>query len=220
VLPVLVIIAIGVAAIAGVVFVTRDDDTGSGTADDGPGAAVLTWATRMSEQDYAGACKVMTAEAVELVEPLGSTCAEGVEALDIDGLYADGDETKVVDEAIDGDSAEVTVDFGGTALGTQVVTAAKEGGAWKISPFATGEAGASTTEIAPGTPNGDIGGAGDVECQTEVELVETAVAAYEARYGELPADTQALVDRGILRERPENVTIGPDGAAVPAGDCA
>ena len=218
-LPVLVLVAIGAAAIAGFVFVTRDDGSGNAAAD-GPGAVVVQWATLMSQQDYAGACKVMTAEAVELVEPLGQTCAEGVEALDIDGLYADGDETKVIDEAIDGDIAEVTVDFGGTALGTQVVTAAKEGGVWKISPFATGEAGVATTEIAPGTPKGDIGGAGDVECQTEVELVETAVAAYEAQFGELPADTQALVDRGILRERPKNVTIGPDGAVVPAGDCA
>ena len=60
-------------------------------------------------------------------------------------------------------------------------------------------------------------------CETDRRTIEVAIEAYQAEHGDMPADEQALVDGGFIRELSSNWNFGEDAedslVADPDGKC-
>lgn len=220
-LPVIIaVIVIAVLAVGAFVLFAggSDDETSGGT----PGAAVLAWAGRMADQDYAGACELLSTRSIEQIDADGSSCPEALAALDPDGVYAEGDRAEVGRTSLDGNEAQVTLDGGGAALDGRVVAAVKIDGTWKASPFEDGAGGdgTQTEPTASPDPRDDTGAAATAACGATIATTESAAEAYAALNGRPPASVQDLVDAGLLREVPQDVEITASGEAAGTGPCA
>jgi hypothetical protein len=82
----------------------------------------------------------------------------------------------------------------------------------------------STTQVAPSAQTqstGFFGGAHSAACDTDLQMMETAVDAYLAFNGGTEATEAALVQQGLLREESVLHDIGPGATVIPSptGGC-
>lgn len=79
--------------------------------------------------------------------------------------------------------------------------------------------------IAPADEGAPPQGARGEACGINRQTLQTAIDAYLVMEGDPPADQQALVDLGLIREPVPGFTIVSDGVtatpeAAPGGDCS
>lgn len=132
---VLGVVAILVVAGAAFWFLTSDDDEEPAEAAGSPAAVVAGWWDAMADADYQAACESMSSVAVDRLTGPGGTCRERLEALNPDGLYDQGAETKVLATKIEGNKARVTIKAGGSPLPKQDMLVVREYGEWLVDPF-------------------------------------------------------------------------------------
>ena len=81
------------------------------------------------------ASAVMASAAIEQITAGGQTCEAALEALNPPGVYDKADGSKVLDTAVKGDKAKVTVKYGGGPIPRQFVLVIREDDVWKVHPF-------------------------------------------------------------------------------------
>jgi hypothetical protein len=127
----------------------------------------------------------------------------------------DPGEPEILDSTIDGDRATVTYRWGSDD--EDELELVLEGGAWRIDgPL---EALIDPADADAADVPREVEGTSQA-CVTELRTIQTAVEAYFANFAEYPADAQALVDAGFLRDLPTRASVEPDGQVLPSGECA
>ena len=212
--------------IAGIVAVIakggKDDDPR--VTSRSPEATVEAFSEAIATGDADTFCQLLSdSQRENLSTAFGGRCIDSVGMILALASSMDAVHLEVTGSTIDGDRATVAVTSDGHAGEIPLV---KEHGRWVIDTapdslvsgsVSSGDDGADGSDGSDGSVGSDVAPAG---CAAELQTVQTAVEAYFAVNGEYPADAQALVDEGFLRELPTGSSVGPDGTVTAAGDCA